>query len=315
MRRGRLPRATAPRQTYEFNEVAQGDLQRIWRTGDNQLGVLSDTIKTATEQQITSSASQSASEADRNVVVQWYADKIAAEVAALMQLYTDEPEFVELLGADAQRLKSIPPQVAQQAQQAGQDARVLVPWNKDAIQGPYSFDIKPNSQVFVDAAQEAAALMKDYQFFANSPTVNKAELERQVLQKRGYDTAKLLQQQPPRESPPPTVSVSAKGEDLNPQTVQGASMVLALAQLGVPIDPATITMAKQTLQSAQAISTALSQAGVLVPQEPQSATAHPQTEHGGAVAPAEPLGKHQAEQTGAMQGSGAHTPFGAGGLR
>jgi hypothetical protein len=309
-----IQKGTAPKETYQFNDVIHGDLQRIWRTGDNQLSVLSDTSRTATEQQITASSAQSASEADRGAFGEWFADKIAAEVAALMQLYTDETEFVELVGADAQRLKSIPPEIQQQAQAAGQDARVLVPFNKDLLAGRYAFDIKPNSQAYIDAGQEANAMMKDYQFFANSPNINKAELERQILQRRGYDTSKLLQAPPPRESPPPSVSLSAKGEDLNPQTVQGASMVLALSKLGVPMDPAAVTMATQTLQSASVISTQLSQAGLLVPQIPQTSQGHPETEHGGAVHQAEPINKHQADQTGGMQGSGQPAPLGAGGL-
>ena len=313
-----IQKGNGPKESYQFNEIAHGDLQRIWRTGDNQVGVLSDTVKTATEQQITASSAQSASESDRNVVVDWYADKIASEVAALMQLYTDETEFVELLGADAQRLKNIPPQVQQQAQQAGQDARVLVPWNKDAIAGQFAFSVKPNSQVYVDAAQEANLIMKDYQFFANSPNINKAELERQILTRRGYDVSKLMQQPPPRESAPPQVSVSAKGEDFNPQLVQGAAMLSALAQLGVPIDAITLGIAKQTLSTAQTLAQQMPppMAGAMPGAVPSGLPqAHPQTEHGGAVALAEPLSKHQVDQTHGMQGSGDHAPQGAGGLR
>lgn len=290
------------KETYQFNEVAERDLQKIWRVGSNQMGVLDDKSRTATEQQITSSAAQESDQADRDVFAEWYTIKVAAEVAALMQLYTDETEFVELLGADAQRLKAIPPQVQQQATAEGQDARVLVPWNKDAIQGLYSFSIKPNSQAYVDAAQEARMMQNDYQFFANSANINKSELERQILQRRGYDTSKLMQQPPPKQADPPTVSLSVKGEDFNPINAQAPILLDALSKLGVPIDMAAVQAAQQlALQTPQPVG----------PSNPS--VGQPDTRHGGAVAKAEPLSKHQTEQTGGLQGTGQPTPFGAGG--
>jgi hypothetical protein len=300
-----IQKGTAPKETYSFDEVAKRDLERIWRLGSNQMGVTDDKVRTASEQQITASASQESDEADRSVFAEWFVDKIASEFAALMQLYCGEQEYVELLGADAQRLKAIPPEVQQQAKQAGQDARVLVPWNSDAIQGLYSFSIKPNSQAYVDAAQEAKMLSNDYQFLANSPNINKAEFERQYLQRRGYDTSKLMQQPPPKEAAAPNVSLTVKGEDFNPQMPQAPILLDALSKLGVPIDMTALQTA--IAKAEQLTADAITAEGL--------AETHPQTEHGGAVAKAEPLSKHQTEQTGGMQGSGAPAPMGAGGLR
>jgi hypothetical protein len=298
-----IQKGNAPKETYTFNEVAQQDLQKIWRMGQNQMGVLDDKSRTATEQQIAAGASQEADEADRAVVLTWYVEKVATKIAALMQLYADEQEFVELVGADAQRLKNIPPEIAQQAQQAGQDARVLVPWNKELIEGLYSFSAKPNSQLFIDAAQEKKQLMDLYSFFANEPTINRAELTRAILSRYGFDPSKMLQQPPPKQAAPPNVALSIKGEDFNPQMPQSPIVLDALSKLGIPIDMGAV-------QAAQALAAQLTADQITA--EGLAATT-PQTEHGGKTAEAEPLSKHHAELTGGMQGTGQPAPLGAAG--
>lgn len=301
-----ITKGDAPHEAYKFNDYAQADLDRIWRLPAPSRGEVAEGSSTATEQQIAATASQEAHEGDRDVFLLWYVDEIAAEVAALMQLYATEQEFVELVGADAQRLKKIPDEVQQQAKAAGQDARVLVPWNMDSIQGLYAFTAKPNSQVFVDAAQELTQMMKQYQFLANSPNVNKAEMERQILAHGGlFDPSRIMQQPPPKQSPPPAVALSVKGEDFNPQMPQAPILLDALSKLGVPIDMAA-------LQAAMAVAAKLTAEQITAE---GLASTPKETEHGGAVAEAEPLSKHQTEQTGGMQGSGDPAPMGAGGIQ
>lgn len=298
-----IQKGNAPKETYTFNQVAMDDLHRIWRMGANQIGVLDQSgAKTATEQQITQNAATEAHEADRNQILSWYVDKVVPKFAALLQLYATEEEFVELVGADVQRLKNVPPEIKQAAQQAGQDARVLVPFTKDLIDGPFSFSAKPNSQLFIDAAQEKKSLMDLYNFFANEPTVNRGELTRAILARYGFDPSKLMQAPPPKESAPPGVTFSIKGEDLNPLMPQSPIVLDALSKLGVPID-------LNALQSAQGL------ANQVPPELGPDAQhgAQPKTEHGGAAQQAEPMSKHPLEKTGGMQGSGAPAPMGAGG--
>lgn len=300
-----IQKGERPRQTYEFNEIAQRDLDRIWRLPPNSRGEIDQKAATATEQQIAASSSQEADEADRGVVLSWLVEKVVTKIAALMQLYADEQEFVELVGADAQRLKIIPPEVQQAAKAAGQDARVLVPFNKAMIDGPFAFSAKPNSQVYLDAAQALKRKMDMYQFLANSPNVNKAEMERDMLAEAGYDPTKAMQAPPKKESAAPSVALSVKGEDFNPQMPQAPILLDALSKLGVPIDLA-------------AVQTAIAKAEQLTADQITAeglAETHPQSEHGGAAAQAEPLSKHAADATGGMQGSGAPAPMAPGGMR
>jgi hypothetical protein len=295
------------KETYQFNEVCQQDLQRTWRMGSNQIGVLDDTSRTATEQQITQNASQEAHEADRAVLLAWYTNKVVTKFASLLQLYATQQEFVELIGADAQRLTKIPPEVQQQAKASGQDARVLVPWNKDAIQGLFTFAVKPNSQVFVDAAQEKKQLMDLYQFFANEPTVNRSELVRAIITRYGFDPSKMLQKPPEKSPDQPSVSWNLKGDDFSPLSPQQPIVLAAAGKLGIPIDPSAVKAAQDMAASLGIAIQGAQMAGA--PGAPA------QTEHGGAAQQAEPLSKHAMEQTGGMQGSGQPAPLGPGGQR
>lgn len=286
-----------PRISFEFQNYIQDDLGKIWGISTNGLGQLDEKSRTATEQQIASSASQGRMESERESVLHWYVHRVIPKFGSLLQMFADEQEFVELIGSDAQRLKAIPPDVQQQAQQAGQDARVLVPWNKDAIKGLFSFSAKPNSQLHIDAAQFRKELMDLYNFFANEPTVNRGEMVREILQAYGFDPSKLIQQPPAKtpEPPKPALSFSATA-DLNPFSPQYPNVVAVLTPLGVTglvppaVDPATAN-ALQTLS-----------------QGPAS-----ETQHGGAAMLAEKVNQHQADTTGGMQGSGAPAPIAPGG--
>ena len=291
------------RENFTFNDYIQKDLDRIWGLGANQTSTLQEGGRTATELQIIQSASQTRLEQEREAVLGWYLNKIIPKFASLLQQFADEDEFVELIGADVQRLQQIPDEVKQQAQQSGQDARMLVPWNKDAIQGRFAFAAKANSQLFLDVAQYRKQLMDLYQFFANDPTVNRAELVREILQAYGFDPSKLIQQPPPKTAEPPKPALSFSGMDVSPASPQSPIVLDILSKLGIPVDPNVIATALAMFQQ--------------MPPSPDGPTAPngagPQMAHGGAAAQAEPLGKHQMGETGGMQGSGERAPVAPGG--
>lgn len=292
------------RENFTFNDIAQGDLGRIWGLGGPQLGNADDTAKTATVEQIAQTASQSRLEAERNLVLGWYSGKVVPKFAALMQLFTTQEEFVELVGADAERLSKIPPEVQQQAQKDGKDARALVPWNKDTIKGKFTFAAKPNSQVYLDIAQEDKRLLDRYQLFANSPTINRAELERAMLARDGFDPGKMMQQPPAKGPEPPKLNFSVSGADLiGPQA---PIVIEVLTQLGLKISPGAVQQSQGLLLQQQQLAEAEAQQKLAL-------QGHPKTEHPGAAAEVEPLAKHPLDQTGGLQGSGAPAPMGPGG--
>lgn len=290
------------RESFEFHSLGMQILQMIWGQGANQVSATSEGSKTATELQIIQAASATRQEQEREAVVGWYLSKVAMKIFALYQLFAEEDDFVELVGSDVARLQSIPEAVKQAAQQSGQDARVLVPWNKDAIQGRYAFQAKANSQLYLDAAQYRKQLMDLYNFFANEPTVNRAELVREILQTYGFDPSKMLQQPPAKSPETPKGSLSISAADLNPLLPQSAIILDMLQKMGYPIDPTIVATAIAHAESMPPPAAGPTRGGGPGP-----------AEHGGAAATAEPLSKHPSELTGNLQGSGAHAPVAPGG--
>jgi len=286
------------RESSVFNDVIQGDLERIWGLGANQLGAQNDTARTATELQLVQSASQGRLESERLKVLSWYANKVVAKFFALMQLFADEEEYIELVGSDAQRLKAIPPEVAAQVQQNPQ-AMALVPWTKANIPGRYGVKIKPDSQLHIDVAQQREQLLKVFNFLANEPTANRTELTREVLKTFHMDPTKTTQAPPQKMPEPPKLTLAIKMEDF--VMPQGPVTVEIAQQLGLKISPEAILASQQFLLQAEQLQAA------------QDAEAANETEHGGASAEAKKINKHPTEATGGMQGSGAQAPVAPGG--
>ena len=287
------------RESFQFNDYVQRDLDQVWSLGPNPGGALAATSRTATEQQIAQMSAQSRLDMERNVVLSWYVDKVVTKFASLLQMFADQTEFVTLVGSDAQRLTKIPPQVAQQAQQTQQDPHTLVPWNKDTIQGQFLFRARPDSQLYLDTAQRRKQLMDLYNFFAHNPMVNAAELTREILAEYGFDPSKLLQPPPPKSPEPPKATLAFQAAtDLNPFQPQYQNVKAALEALGVQglvppaVDPAT------------------AQAMAQLTKGPASAT-----QHGGAAILAEKVSQHPLNQTGGMQGTGQPAPIAPGGQR
>lgn len=285
------------RENFTFNDYIQRDLDRAWGLGPNPGGTLNDTEHTASEAQIAQQASQSRLDLERNAFLAWYVDKVVTKFAALLQLFADQTQFVQLVGADAQRLIKVPGAIAQQAQQTGQDPRALVPWNKDAIQGRFLFRARPDSQLYLDTAQRRKQLMDLYNFFANNPTVNHQELTRQILSEFGLDPTKILQPPPPKAPEPSRIAVNVQANlDLNPFSPQYQNVRAMLQAQGVvglvppAVDPATAN-AMQMLSKGPAND----------------------TQHGGAAILAEKVSQHQADQTGGLQGIGGPAPIAPGG--
>jgi hypothetical protein len=291
-----IVKGSPSRETFTFDEICRQDLNRIWGITDQGTGVQSDTARTATELNLTNAASQSRMESDRAKVTDWLTQKVIAKFAALLQLFADEVEYVELVGQDAQRLKNIPPEVQAQAQQNPQ-ASVLVPWSKANIFGRYSFTIKPDSQLHLDVVQQREQWLKFFNFLANEPTANRTELTREGMKLFNYDPARFTQPPPPHAPEPPKSSFSFTGPDL--VAPQAAMVVELLQQLGFKISPQAILQAQQMLLQQEQLQAA------------QDAAANAQTEHGGAAQEAKKINKHPTEATGGLQGTGAPAPMGA----
>ncbi|HMJ58289.1 MAG TPA: hypothetical protein VK467_04085 [Gemmatimonadales bacterium] len=284
------------RENFSFNDYIQQDLNRIWGITDQGTSARAESAKTATEIQTSEAASKTRMEAERAKVVDWYL-KVVAKFGALLQMFADETEYVELVGQDAQRLKNIPPEIQQQAA-ADPQAKLLVPWTKDEIFGRYSFQVKPDSQLHTDVTQEREQWLKFFNFLANEPTCNRTELTREGMKLFHYDPVRFTQPPPEHKPEPPKLSLAFTGEDF--VAPQAPIMIELAAQLGLKISPEAILQSQQMLLQAEQIAAQ------------QQVEANAQTEHGGAAKEAPKINKHPTEATGGMQGSGAPAPLGPG---
>lgn len=300
---GPIEKGRFGRENFEFNRVQQTDLDRIWGISANQQAIVNEGSKTATELQLTQRASDDRMGSERDQVLGWYVNKIVPKHAALLQLFAEEEEFVELVGSDAQRLKAIPPQVRQQAQQAGQNASVLVPWNKHLIQGPFAFSAKPDSQLRMDVAQSRAQTMQLWQFAVGEPTTNRQELTRELFKEFGHDPAKFTQPPPPKQAAAASGSVAIKPEDFAGPAAPAAQIIARAIGIDVP---------DQAVQAMSLFGRLWAEMQAQLPAQPGQSVG-PQTEHAGAAPQAEGLSKHAADKTGNMQNTNQRAPIAPGG--
>lgn len=237
------------------NAVAHSTLERqgeqAWALGSNQQGVQTKGARTATELQLIQANVDTRLDKERGQILTWFCEKFVPKLAALVQMFADETDYVAVLGDDA--------------------APRLVAWNKTQIQGDFTFTVQAGSSQRHDARSEQKRALDLYNLGANDPQWNGVELRRMVARAYGSDAARLIVKAPPPQPEKPKISISIKGEDLNPQMPQYPNVLLILQLNGV-----------QGLQNAAQ------------PQEPISP-----------ANPAEPIDSHFADETGQLSGGGA----------
>lgn len=270
---GEIRRASFPRENFTFNDYIDRDIQELWAMGSNQQGVSSKGKTTATEASIQQSATQTRMKREQVMVARWFVAGVQ-KLGALIQLFADEPDYVEVVGPDG--------------------AKALQSWDKTAIQGRFAYNAKPDSTLQLDAAWDKKQALDEYQFFRKDPLVNEQALLTRTFRKIGADPAQMIKQPQPAQPPPTTPSFAFKGEDLNPASPQFSIVLEVLAKGGIQISP-------QALQQAQMVAT---QTQLVAQAQAQAEQAQKNTEHGGMQPEAEPLNKHQANETGMLPGAG-----------
>lgn len=262
---GEVRRASFPRENFSFADYTNADIDEVWAMGANQQGVQSRSKQTATEASIQQTATQTRMKREQTQVARWFVAGVQ-KLGSLIQLFADEPDYVEVVGPEG--------------------SKALQTWDKTAIQGRFAYTAKPDSTLQMDAAFDKKNALDEYQFFRKDPLVNPTYLLQRTARRIGADPAQfIVQPQPPPPPPPPPPPLpSLKGEDLNPMMPQYANVYALLTAHGVT-----------GLQPPLAVPPAILHAA-------QQAT--PNTEHGGMQPQAEPLNKHQADQTGKLDGMG-----------
>jgi hypothetical protein len=283
-----LPHGPYARENFQFNDYIDADLSRTHAIDATSSGTTESSV-TATEAQLRQANVNVRLGWEQGFVADWFVQG-ATKYATLMQRFLPTEEAAAIVGDQA--------------------AAAWEAWRRTSA-SRLAFTMAPDSSLRNDTPLERKQLQDLYTYLANDPGMNRAYLREKLLLKYHLDPAKavLPPDQVPKPTPqPPVLSLSFKGEDLNPLSPQSPVVLDILSKLGVQIDPQAITNALQlgALAMAQQQQVAAAEAAATGPDG-----APP---HGGKVAPMESLDKHNADLTGGMQGSGQMAAGLAGGM-
>ncbi len=245
--------------------------------GSNQAGSVTGKVHSATENAIVQQNVSVRLKSERGELVK-SVKRLARKFDSLLQRYCDQRAYVEIVGA--------------------QGERILAMWDQQLIAGRYAYDITPDSQLASDPDKRRKDVLDYVNFLAKSPYTNQAEMHRVVDLEFGYDPSRMMQPPPAPPEPKPAVSYSFRGEDMS-----SPICVAAMLEAGVKLTPELIKQAQQAILAAgQAMLDAPvpGQAEALLAQH-QKATAASQP-HGGPADKADILSKHSSEQTGELTG-------------
>jgi hypothetical protein len=223
-----LARAQWPRENFEFNNVINRDIGETWSLGQNQLGLDTDTKRTATELSLMQGGTDTRMDKERARFLRQFAIG-CQKVLALIQMFATEQDYARVADQDGQV--------------------ILQAWDKTAIAGQYSITLAPDSSQRIDAVAEKKRAIDIFTMFGNDPLTNQVELRKLTWRKLGHDANRLVLQPQPKPPEKPQISASFKGEDLNPAMPQYVNVATLMAAGGVglappsgqapPMDPAT----------------------------------------------------------------------------
>jgi hypothetical protein len=260
---GEIARANYPRENFEFDRIANQDLNESWSMGPNQLAAPTSGETTAAEANIMQGNANTRLDYDRAKVLRYFVDG-AEGIGSLMQLFHDREDYIEVVGPDG--------------------ASRIEQWDRDRIKGDYIFEAKPDSAQRVDVGAERTQKVNLYQMVRNDPNANARVILEDVLRTHNIDPVTGMQPPPQPAPEKPAVSYRFGGEDL----VNNPIALAIMNKSGVTITAEDIANAKMMIQDAM---------GLLPPQPPAPVSGapgagEPQPPHGGPAEQVTPLSKH-----------------------
>ncbi len=242
-----LAKTTYPRENFTAQDVIERDLAKINTLGGNQVGVEQENVRSATETSYIQQNSATRQAKERNAILAGFTAGVA-KLDALMKRFELQPGQPPVSG--------------------------------------YSYDIKADSGMHVDAASDRKFALDRYNMLAKDPNVNRTYLLRELAPKLHLDASQLIAQPPPPHPAPPKISFIVKGEDISPLAPQYTNMIEALKEAGMTITVQAVTPDMVTNAALQK---------PLKPATPR------QAEHPGTAPKADTIDAHAAEGVG-------HTP-------
>lgn len=292
-----VARASYPREDFTFDSIINRDIDEAWGMGANQQGLESSESKTATEQALVERNANARMDKERQLVLQWFA-KGVGKFAALLQLFDDREELVEVLGA--------------------QSEKTLQQWDRQKVQGRWAFEIRPDAGQRIDGEMYRKNLIDAFNYLARDPHINRMEILRPIVESLNLDPTRVIMPKLPEKGPDPAnVSFRFSGEDLDPTLPRFAIIKPLLDQSGYKIPEAAIAQAKaHAAQQAEIMNMAGLISGRPVPTTPgeQREPTMADRAHPGMAEKFGAMNEHQGDETGRLPN--APEPAGAlGGAR
>jgi hypothetical protein len=261
--------ASYPRENFQFDNIISDDLDEMWSMGGPALGGETRSETTKYEVRAMQGGMAVRLNYERGKFQRWWTGVMRC-VGDMVQMFADDEDYIEVVGPDG--------------------TRELQAWDKTTVAGDFVYSIKPDSGVYLDAAQERQDAVRLYQMMANEPHINRVKLVESVISKHHIDpTHVVIPDLPPKPAPEPNLSFRFAGEDINPSNPNFPIVMTILQQGGIPIPPEIIAAAQQKAEQMNLATALVGAAGA------ESQGAPPQTQHGGAAQQQAPLSKHAAD--------------------
>jgi len=179
---------------WRLASILQKDIDETLGISANQAGSPMETVRSATEIADVAANSAGRQKKEQARALAFYV-AIVRNVDILLARYMDETDYIEVVGEDGTK-------------------RMLM-WNGKVISGPYSYDIKPDSQLDIDVARDRQQKLSFYNLAAADPLVNRSVVLRDLARDFGYDPAKIILSPDAQMSQPPHGGPANKHESEN----------------------------------------------------------------------------------------------------
>lgn len=267
------------RENFENLAVQERWLDETLSISGVQRGSGNATVKSATEVEQTQQAVGVRLAAERDRVIDWFLKGVSKLDSLVQRFGPMTPIPIQIVGRDG--------------------AAKWTQWDKKTIAGRFLYNIQPDSGARVDEAVERDHALKTYEMLRKDPLVNPQTLLRKIAPALRMSPNELIKPAEPPQPEKPNLSYRFGGTDLaNP--------------IAVAIMLMTEQISEEDIQAAQKLIQAAGMPVVMPNPTPptglESAYAQhvgaPIAPHGGMADKAPHLNKHQADQTGGMQGIG-----------
>lgn len=211
---GAIERPPYPNDNWRTEDAIMGQVNRAWALGANQSSVTEPGSTTATEISAIAQATATRLGGEREIVIQKFWVGIMEQLGALVQLYADREDYVEIVGEDG--------------------SRAIEAWDKETIKGEFLYEVVPNSAMQPDATADRDLALNRYNLLANDPFSNREQLVRDTYQEYDSDPDRLVKAPEPPPPDKPKVNVAINGKDLDPTSPQYPNVVNLLKAAGMP---------------------------------------------------------------------------------